>query len=225
LAGEAKERRSRRSLTSGSSLVAAQPFARFGMSKGTKVLLRSFYERDTSEVARALLGKILVHRGHEGITSGKIVETEAYYGGDDPASRASRGKTKISEIMWGPAGRAFVYMVHAHDLFNVTTERENVPGAVLIRALEPLEGIELMRQRRRVLDELGLTSGPGKLTQAMGITRKHHGLDITSPRSELTIIEGKREQFEVERSRRIGVSADLKQKLRFFVQSNPFVSK
>jgi DNA-3-methyladenine glycosylase len=190
-----------------------------------KVLSRDFYERNTSGVARTLLGKILVHRGHGGLTSGKIVEVEAYYGKGDPASRASRGKTKMNEIMWGPAGRAFVYMVHARDLFNVTTERENVPGAVLVRALEPLEGIELMHRRRKVLDELELTSGPGKLTQAMGITCRHHGLDLTSPRSELTIIEGKREQFEIGRSHRIGVSADLKRKLRFFVQSNPFVSR
>jgi DNA-3-methyladenine glycosylase len=195
------------------------------MSKKTSPLPRSFYERDTSEVARALLGKVLVHRGHEGLTSGKIVETEAYYGRGDPASRASRGKTKMNEIMWGPAGRAFVYMVHARDLFNVTTEREGVPGAVLIRALEPFEGIELMRRRRRVLDEFELTSGPGKMTQAMGITRAHHGLDLTNKNSELIIVEGEPNDFTVGSSHRIGVSADLERKLRFYIEGNPFVSR
>jgi len=195
------------------------------MSERMRVLPRSFYERDTSEVARFLLGKILVHRWHEGLTSGKIVETEAYYGGGDPASRASRGKTKISEIMWGPAGKAFVYMVHTQRLFNVTTEREGVPGAVLIRALEPLEGIELMQKRREKKLEKELTSGPGKLTQAMAITRAHHGLYLTNKNSELVIVEGEPNDFTVCNSHRIGVSADLERKLRFYIEGNPFVSR
>ena len=195
------------------------------MSKMTGVLPRSFYERDTSEVARALLGKILVHHGQEGLTSGKIVETEAYYGGGDPASRASRGKTKISEIMWGPAGKAFVYMVHTQWLFNVTTEREGVPGAVLIRALEPLDGIEFMQKRRGKKLEKELTSGPGKLTQAMAITRAHHGLYLTNKNSELVIVEGEPQDFTIGISHRIGVSADLERKLRFYIEGNPFVSR
>jgi len=190
-----------------------------------KVLAQSFYERDTSEVARALLGKILVHHGHGGLTSGKIVETEAYYGEGDPASRASRGKTKMNEIMWGPAGRSFVYVVHGQCLFNVTTEREGVPGAVLIRALEPLEGIELMKKRRGTKIEKGLTSGPGKLTKAMAIIRAHHGLDLTDQDSELIIVEGEPKDFTVGSSHRIGVSADLERKLRFYIDGNPFVSK
>jgi len=190
-----------------------------------KVLPRSFYERDTSEVARALLGKILVHRGHGGITNGKIVETEAYYGEGDPASRASRGKTKMNEIMWGPGGRAFVYVVHGNCLFNVTAEREGVPGAVLVRALEPLEGIELMQKRRGTKLEKELTSGPGKLTKAMAITRAHHGLDLTNSHSELVIVEGEPQDFVIGSSHRIGVSADLERKLRFYMDGNPFVSR
>jgi DNA-3-methyladenine glycosylase len=197
----------------------------FGDEQMTKVLSRSFYERDTSEVARALLGKSLVRRGHEGLTSGKIVETEAYYGKGDPASRASRGKTKMNEIMWGPASRAFVYMVHAQWLFNVTTEREGVPGAVLIRALEPLDGVELMQKRRGMEFERDLTSGPGKLTKAMAITKAHHGLDLTNPNGELMIIEGKPQNLSIVSSHRIGVSADLERKLRFYIEGNPFVSR
>jgi len=190
-----------------------------------KQLPRSFYERDTAQVARELLGKVLVHRSPDGTTSGRIVETEAYYGKSDPASRASRKRTKLNWLMWEKGGLAFVYMVHACWLFNVTTEREGVPGAVLIRALEPLKGLELMKRRRGVKEERNLTSGPGKLTQAMGITYAHHGLDLTIEESELAITGGKSESFEIASSHRIGVSADLKRKLRFHIKKNPYVSR
>ena len=189
------------------------------------VLPRSFYERDTATVAKGLLGKVLVHRTSEGVTSGKIVEVEAYYGRGDPASRASRRKTKLNELMWGRGGKAFIYMVHALWLFNVTTEREGVPGGVLVRALEPLEGLEIMKRRRGTTDERDLTSGPGKLTQAMAITNKLHGLDLTGPSSELVILGGKPEPIEIASSHRIGVSADLPRKLRFYIRGNPYVSK
>jgi len=186
---------------------------------------RTFYERDTATVARELLSKVLIHRASEGLTSGKIVEVEAYYGKGDPASRASRKRTRLNEIMWWHGGLAFVYMVHARWLFNVTTEREGVPGAVLIRGLEPVTGVELMHRRRPVSNERELTSGPGRLTQAMGITRKHHGLDLTDARSELVIVGGREERFEVASSHRIGVSRDLKRELRFYIRGNPFVSR
>ena len=190
-----------------------------------KQLPRSFYERDTAQVARELLGKVLVHRSPDGTTSGRIVETEAYYGKCDPASRASRKRTKLNWLMWEKGGLAFVYMVHACWLFNVTTEREGVPGAVLIRALEPLKGLELMKRRRGVKEERNLTSGPGKLTQAMGITYAHHGLDLTGGESELVITSGSPEPFKMVSSHRTGVSADLKRKLRFYIKENPYVSK
>lgn len=189
-----------------------------------QTLPRSFYERDPAKVARALLGKVLVHRMREGTTSGEIVETEAYYGKGDPASRASRKRTKLNEIMWQRGGLAFVYVVHGHELFNVTAEREGIPGAVLIRALMPIEGIELMRRRRGVSEEVELTSGPGKLTQAMGITREHHGLDLTDPKGELVILEGESKHLKISSSHRIGVGRDLPRKLRFYVSGNPFVS-
>ncbi len=189
------------------------------------VLPKSFYERDTAEVAWELLGKVLVHRAREGVTSGRIVETEAYYGKNDPASRASRQRTKLNWLMWEMGGLAFVYMVHANWLFKVTTEREGVPGAVLIRALEPLEGVKLMKPRRGIADERGLTSGPGKLTRAMGIVYAHHGLDLTNPKGELVVVDGGQERFEIASSHRIGVTHDLRRKLRFYIRGNPFVSK
>lgn len=170
------------------------------------------------------MGQVLVHRSPRGLSSGRIVETEAYYGRGDPASRASRGKTKLNELMWGPGGYSFIYMVHGRWLFNITAEREGVPGAVLVRALEPLEGLELMLKRRRVPRLEELTSGPGKLTQAMGITREQHGLDLTRPRSPLRVEPGEGD-FEVASSHRVGVSADLDRELRFFIPGNRFVSR
>lgn len=187
-------------------------------------LSRGFYERDTGTVARELLGKILAHSTSEGSARGRIAETEAYYGRGDPASRASRKKTKINEIMWGSGGFAFIYMVHANWLFNVTTEGEGRPGAVLIRALEPLEGLDLMEQRRGKKDLTELTSGPGKLTEALGITKENHGLDLTSS-DRLAILEGEDRDFEVETSHRIGVSADLERELRFYIADSEFVSR
>lgn len=167
---------------------------------------------------------MLVNRSREGATSGKIVETEAYFGRGDPVSRASRKRTRLNEIMWWKGGLAFVYTVHAHELFNVTTEPEGTPGAVLIRALEPLEGLELMRRRRDVGRERELTSGPGKLTRALGITKEHHGLDLTSSKW-LMILKGESKGFEVATSHRIGVTADLERELRFYIRDNPFVSR
>lgn len=187
-------------------------------------LSRSFYERGAARVAQDLLGNVLIHRSQEGITSGRIVETEAYFGKGDPASRASRKRTKLSELMWWHGGLAFIYMVHARWMFNATAEREGVPGAVLLRALEPLEGVELMKRQRGVDDERLLMSGPGRLTQAMGITYAHHKLDLTRSRV-LAIVEAQPTKFEISRSHRIGVSADLRQELRFFIKGNRFVSK
>lgn len=187
-------------------------------------LPRDFYERDAAQVARELLGKVLIHRSSTGATSGRIVETEAYFGKGDPASRAFRKRTKLNELMWWRGGFAFIYMIHTHWMFNVTAEREGTPGAALVRALEPLEGVELMKRRRGVDDERLLTSGPGRLTKAMGITYEHHKLDLTHLRP-LMIVEGPPAKFEIARSHRIGVSADLKRKLRFFIEGNPFVSK
>ncbi|MFH1821576.1 MAG: DNA-3-methyladenine glycosylase [Methanobacteriota archaeon] len=185
---------------------------------------RSFYERDAARVARDLLGKVLVHRSPEGVTSGMIVETEAYFGKRDPASRASRKRTKLNDLMWWQGGLAFVYMVHNHWMFNVTAEREGIPGAVLLRAVEPLEGMDLMKQRRGVNDERLLTSGPGRMTKAMGITYSHHKLDLTKSRT-LTIVNATPKKFKISRSHRIGVSADLKRKLRFYMDGNRFVSR
>lgn len=182
----------------------------------------SFFARDPAAVARELLGHLLVHRSPEGTAAGAIVETEAYYGARDPASRARR-RTPLSEPMWGPPGRAFVYMVHNQWLFNVVTGWPRGPSAVLIRAVEPKMGMDLMRERRGV-DGRDLARGPGRLTRALGITRAHSGLDVTSPQSPVVVARG-RPMGPVARSHRIGVSHDLRRKLRFYVRGSRFVSR
>jgi len=187
------------------------------------VIPKSVYERKPASVARDLLGHTLVV-ARDGYLAGKIVETEAYYGMSDPASRASRGKTKLSQWMWEDAGSSFVYMVHSHWLFNVITERRGTPSGVLIRAVEPLEGVDLMEERRRTDKYTNLTSGPGKLTQAMGITGGDNGINVYAPSSLIRIEDGEPVQ-DVATSHRIGVRKDLPEQLRFYIPKNPFVSR
>ncbi len=184
---------------------------------------RSFFERDTATVARELLSNVLIHRTGEGLVSGRIVETEAYYGKDDPASRASENRTKINEIMWGKGGLGVVYMVHGNWLVNIITEGEGIPGAVLIRAVEPVEGVNLMKKRRTRTERNELTSGPGKLTQAFGITKEQHGLDVTDS-NELYVRSGDKTSLDIGTSHRIGVTEDLERELRFFIRGNEYVS-
>jgi len=189
-----------------------------------KPLPRSFYARDTKEVAKDLLGKILVRKLAEGTIKGKIVETEAYYGEEDPASHAFRGKTERAKIMWEMPGTVYIYLIYGmYYLFNIVTEKKGKAGAVLIRALEPQEGIGLMKKMRKTDEIKNLTNGPGKLTQAFVITNKKHKQDLLS--GSLIIEEGVREEFEIISTTRIGVNAGGQAKLRFYIKGNEFVSK
>jgi len=190
-----------------------------------KVLPRSFYERDPAKVARELLGKMLVRRLGRNVLSGKIVETEAYYGENDPASKAYKGRKTFNELMFLDAGKAFIYMVHGNWLLNIVAHPKGEVGAVLIRALEPIKGVEIMKAYRGVNDFYALTSGPGKLTRALAITKELNGVDVTDNKSELAVTEGAGESFDVCASHRIGVRADLPQMLRFYIRGNIFVSK
>lgn len=192
------------------------------------VLQVSFYSRSTIEVLEDLIGMVLVRKSEEGLTSGMIVEAEAYRGEDDPASFASRGRTKRSEMLYRPPGRAFIYITYGmHYLFNVITEREDFPAAVLIRALEPLEGISIMKKRRKTENLLNLCSGPAKLCQAFDIDLALNGVSISSSRSSLFIKErGKKEKEKRDLvwRPRIGIREGKERLWRVYLKESPFVS-
>ena len=157
------------------------------------ILPRRFYVSDTKKVARDLLGKTLVRKVGKRVLSGVIIETEAYKGKNDPASHSSRKKTERNKIMFGEVGRAYVYFTYGmHYCFNVTAKKEeDESGAVLIRAIQPIQGIKHMIKNRKTNVISNLTNGPGKLTQAMQITLKQYDLDLTK-NSSLFIIDGKK---------------------------------
>ncbi len=156
-------------------------------------LTREFYSRPTLEVAEDLLGKALVRVESNGdLTSGLIVETEAYVGVDDLGCHARSGKTPRNVSMWGPPGHAYVYFNYGmHWLFNIVTERDDFPAAVLIRAIVPIKGLEIIRERRSRRGDTELTNGPAKLTQALGIKRETDGVDLCQIGSTLYLEEGK----------------------------------
>ena len=195
------------------------------MDTGAEPLERSFYLRDTAVVAQGLLGKAIVRRlGHQVLT-GRIVETEAYYGEKDPASRAYRGRKNYNSPMFDDPGRLFIYMVHSWWLLNIAAHEPGDVGAVLVRALEPIEGISVMEDNRGVTDLYNLTSGPGKLTKALNVTKDLHGLDVTEGSAELKIVDEGPEEFQTATSHRIGVTRDLPRELRFYIRGNRFVSR
>jgi DNA-3-methyladenine glycosylase len=189
----------------------------------------SFYRRETVEVARELLGKTLVRVLKNGMrVSGRIVETEAYLGSEDLAAHSSGGlRTKRTESMYLSGGHAYVYLIYGmHFCFNVVTREKDEPQAVLIRALEPVEGIEFMRHRRRTKRDIDLTSGPGKLCDALWIDKSH---DRISLKSEVLFIEDTKSLSanKVDVGPRIGVAyaeAAAAWPLRFYARGNPYVS-
>jgi DNA-3-methyladenine glycosylase len=186
-------------------------------------LERGFYERPTVDVARELLGQVLVSVTPAGRTAGRIVETEAYLGADDPASHAARLRKGRVEVMWGEPGIAYVYRSYGiHAMLNVVTEPFGETGAVLIRALEPVIGVDLMRARRGVEDVRLLCSGPGKLCQALGIALDVHGTDLVTSNT-LWISPGETPR-DVSTSGRIGISRGQAHPWRFWVTGNPHVS-
>lgn len=186
-------------------------------------LHRRFYARSTLEVAPALLGRKFVHETEEGITSGRIVEVEAYCGEIDPGSHAFRGQTPRNSVMFGPPGHLYVYFTYGmHFCCNVVCESDGVAGAVLVRALEPIEGIDLMIERRRTEIVRDLARGPGRLCQALGIERRHNGADLTTPP---VWIEPRRHLAgEIKTSARIGLRPGIDQPWRFY-EDGPWISR
>lgn len=184
---------------------------------------RSFFSRYTPDVARDLLGCVLVRKLEGIMMRGKIVEVEAYRGADDPASHAFRGITNRTRVMFGEAGHAYVYFTYGnHYCLNVTTESEGEPGAVLIRAAEPLLGVDEMRRRRGTEKLTDLMSGPGKLTKAMGIDIRMNEEDVTTSNSIYFL--SKKNPVRIVSSTRIGVSTGGGIEWRYYVRGSMFVS-
>ena len=195
-------------------------------------LPRAFYDRPTLHVARDLIGKVLYHRTPDGTTAGLIVETEAYIGESDPACHASTGRTSRNDPLYGAPGLAYVYFTYGmHHLINAVTEPEGTPAAVLIRALVPLEGIDLMHRRRGArrdgapMPEHQLCRGPGSLAKAMGIALCQNRLDLTaSQESGLWVADAGIQLGDVQWSPRIGITLGTDKLWRCFVPGNRCVS-
>ena len=191
-----------------------------------RVLPRSFYDRETEVVARELLGTVLECETEDGTASGIIVETEAYLGEHDLACHAAVGRTARTEHLYGAPGISYVYFIYGmYWCFNAVTRAEGMPSAVLVRALEPLEGIRLMHQRRPgIKKDVDLTNGPGKLCQALGITGAMTGKPLQ--RKPIVIRDGQAvADNDVEITTRIGITKSADWPLRFVVRGNKYVSK
>jgi DNA-3-methyladenine glycosylase len=211
---------------------------RSGRSSAIRPLDRAFYSRDPRRVAKELLGKVLVRQNADGRAknqerlTARIVEVEAYLGENDPAAHSAAGRTLRNAVLFGPPGYAYVYFIYGnHYCLNVSCEPDGTAGGVLFRALEPLSGIEEMAHARGITvrgprDLVSLTSGPGRLSEAFGVTRtRDNGCDLTSASSSLWIGDDDFRAKGIEITERIGITKAADQKLRYILKGNPFVSK
>lgn len=209
-----------------------RPRSRGGQSssQNTRVVLpRTFYDRDPRVVGPDLLGKLLVRREGRKHLIGRIVELEAYLGADDPAAHTSIGKTPRNAVLFGPPGHAYVYFIYGnHYCLNVSCLPNGIPGGILFRALEPVEGAEEMFKLRGIepsADLRKLTSGPGRLAGSFGITRERdNGKDLTSAQSDLYILDDGSPPPPVLITKRIGITKAAEMPLRYVVEGNRFVS-
>lgn len=195
----------------------------------TTPLAQSFFSRDTHAVARDLLGKLLIRKVDQHVISGRITEVECYVGVDDAACHAAHGKTERNQIMFGPAGHAYIYLIYGmYNCLNIVTEAVDFPAAILIRSLEPTNDLAFMMQRRGQSKINNLTTGPGKLCQAMAIDRSLNENDLTKA-TNLWIANGSQRirQSEIMRTARIGVDyagSSAKLPWRYLINNNQFVS-
>lgn len=193
-----------------------------------KALGRSFYLRDTTKVAQDLLGKILVHHSSQGILAGLIVETEAYLSENDPASHTFRGETPRNAAMFLGGGTAYIYFIYGmHFCFNVVTNKQGIGEAVLIRAIEPLLGLDEMRRNRHSTQnsDIDLCRGPGRLARALGLTRTLNGTSLLE--GPIQIFQAKKfvtREFPIVQSSRIGIRVGKEHQLRFYLKGSRFVS-
>jgi len=191
-----------------------------------KILTEDFFDRPTPLVTWDLLGKVLVRQTRRGPLAGRIVEAEAYLGGDDPACHAAAGRTERNEIFYreSPHGTVYVFVSFGiHHCVNILTSGERPAGCVLLRSIEPIAGIRRMKTNRQTKDLMQLASGPGRLTEALGITRDFNGTSITE--GPLFIIDGDFGSFVPTVDVRIGITKDRNYPLRYFLSNNQFVSR
>ncbi len=207
-----------------------------------KLLRRAFFNRDPREASHDLLGKLIVRRQGSKVLAGRIVEVEAYLGTDDLAAHAAAGRTARNSVLFGPPGHAYVYFIYGvHYCLNISCLPDGEAGCLLIRALEPVAGVHAMAKARGLLDHglqglqdldrsrdlRKLTSGPGRLCEALGITRPHdNGKDMVSPRSDLQVMDDgfRVKENEIAVTRRIGITKSAELPLRYVIAGNAFVS-
>ncbi|MGO9685481.1 MAG: DNA-3-methyladenine glycosylase [Beijerinckiaceae bacterium] len=194
-------------------------------------LKADFFNRDPRRVARALLGKLLIRKTPSGVLAGRIVETEAYLGQGDAAAHSAAGRTARNSVLFGPPGHAYVYFIYGnHYCLNVSCLPDGIPGGVLFRALEPVAGIERMAKARGIeqakeSDFKKISSGPGRLSEALGVTRERdNGKSLVSPRSDLRIVDVGYRVRRVIVTPRIGIVKSAERPLRYFIAGNPSVS-
>jgi len=196
---------------------------------------RKFFNRDPRQVGRELLGKIIVRTAGRRLLAGRIVEVEAYLGAGDAAAHAAAGRTLRNDVLFGPPGHAYIYFIYGvHYCLNISCMPDGEPGCVLIRALEPLTGIAEMARARdlglvdpaSVRDLRKLMSGPGKLCEALGITRpRDNAKDMLSPQSDLQVRDDRFRPLEILTTPRIGITKSAEMPLRYVLARNPFVSR
>ena len=199
------------------------------MKSTLRILSRAFYDRDPRLVGPDLLGKILVRRDRRKLLTGRIVEVEAYLGAEDAAAHSSIGKTTRNAVLFGPPGYAYVYFIYGnHYCLNVSCLPDGIPGGILFRAVEPIQGMNAMFKLRGIAESSDLrrlTRGPGRLAAAFGITRERdNGKDLTSSRSDLYIADDGAIPPEVLITKRIGIKKAADMPLRYIVPGNRFVS-
>jgi DNA-3-methyladenine glycosylase len=217
-------------MKSGNPLVSARTSSKTSQDIAPGALMRrTFFERQPDVVAREILGKLLVRKTTDALLAARIVEVEAYFGDGDPAAHAAAGRTARNAVLFGPPGHAYVYFIYGmHSCLNISCEPAGQAGSVLVRALEPLQGLAQMAAWRGLSPHAPprlLTSGPGRLCQAFGVTRAtHNGIDLLNEDSDLQLRDDGCETPSILTTPRIGISKAAERPLRFVVAGNPCVS-
>jgi DNA-3-methyladenine glycosylase len=190
-----------------------------------KKLQRKFFKRDCITVSKELLGKIVVHDSKQGTVSGRITEVEAYEAYTDPSAHSYKGKTERNKSLYLEGGHLYLFKIHRYICMDIVTGEKDEPSSVLLRSLEPLEGIDIIKKNRGKQKLIELTTGPGKLVQALGIEYKYDGYDICQPDSKIYIVDDGYEVEDIVQTTRVGISKAKDLKNRFYIKNSKYISK